>query len=81
MFSFNFFYNYKPEHVFILDKTLFAQALAIAPHLSLGGLLGWYMNISWDVATLALGSRPKQGLVKVQAKNETQESHFMLAGV
>jgi hypothetical protein len=34
-----------------------------------------------DVATLALGSRPKQGLVKVWAKNETQKSHFMLLGV
>jgi hypothetical protein len=28
-----------------------------------------------------LGSRPKQGLVKVQAKSEVRESHFMLLGV
>jgi hypothetical protein len=34
-----------------------------------------------DVATLALGSRLMQGLAKVQAKNEAQESHFMLLGV
>ncbi len=34
-----------------------------------------------DVATLTLGSRPRQGLVKVRAKNEAQESHFMLSGV
>jgi hypothetical protein len=34
-----------------------------------------------NVATLALGSRPRQGLVKMQAKNEAQESHFMLPGV
>jgi hypothetical protein len=32
------------------------------------------------VATLALGSRPRQGLAKVQAKNEARESHFMLPG-
>jgi hypothetical protein len=31
------------------------------------------------VATLTLGSRPKQWLVKVRAKNEAQESHFMLS--
>jgi hypothetical protein len=30
------------------------------------------------VATLALGLRPRQRLTKVQAKNEAQESHFML---
>ncbi len=30
------------------------------------------------VATLALGSRPRQGLARVQAKNEAWESHFML---
>jgi hypothetical protein len=33
------------------------------------------------VATLALGSWPKQRLVKVQAKSEAWESHFMLPGV
>ncbi len=33
------------------------------------------------VTTLTLGSQPKQGLVKVQAKNEDHESHFMLLGV
>ncbi len=30
------------------------------------------------VVTLVLGSRPKQGLAKVWAKSEAQESHFML---
>jgi hypothetical protein len=34
-----------------------------------------------DVATLALGSQPKQGLVKVWVDNEARESHFMLPGV
>jgi hypothetical protein len=31
--------------------------------------------------TLALGSRPRQGLAKVWAKNEAQESHSMLPGM
>jgi len=31
--------------------------------------------------TLALGSRTKQGLVKVRAKSEARESHFMLLGL
>jgi hypothetical protein len=31
------------------------------------------------VATLALGSQPKQGLTKVQAKSEARKSHFMLS--
>jgi hypothetical protein len=33
------------------------------------------------VATLALGSRPKQGFARVQAKREARESHLMLPGV
>jgi hypothetical protein len=31
-----------------------------------------------NVTTLALGSRPRQGLAKVRVKSEAQESHFML---
>jgi hypothetical protein len=27
-------FDYKPEHTFVLDRILFAQTLAIAPHLS-----------------------------------------------
>jgi hypothetical protein len=33
------------------------------------------------VATLTLGLWPKQMLMKVQAKYEARESHFMLSGV
>ncbi len=33
-------FDYQPEQTFVLDRILFAQALAIAPHLSLGGLSG-----------------------------------------
>jgi hypothetical protein len=33
------------------------------------------------VTTLTLGSRPKQGLAKVQAESEAQESHFMFLGM
>jgi hypothetical protein len=33
------------------------------------------------IATLTLGSQPRQGLAKVHAKKEARESHFMLPGV
>ncbi len=39
------------------------------------------MNLTFDVTTLALGSRLKQGLARVWAKREAQESHLMLSGV
>jgi hypothetical protein len=39
-----------------------------------------YINIG-NVATLALGSRPNQGLAKMWAKSEAWESHFILSGV
>jgi hypothetical protein len=43
-------------------------------------------NIEWNnktkgVITLALGSRPKQGLARMKAKREARESHFMLPRV
>ncbi len=34
-----------------------------------------------NVATLALGSRLRQGLAKVRANSEARESHFILLGV
>ncbi len=34
-----------------------------------------------DVATLAFGSRPKQGLAKVRDKREARETHLILLGV
>ncbi len=41
------------------------------------------MQTSWInfVATLPLGSRPKQGVARLKAKRETRESHHMLPGV
>jgi hypothetical protein len=50
--------------------------------LCLISLLTFYFlgNIPF-VTTLALGSRPRQGLARVQAKRETWESHFILPGV
>jgi hypothetical protein len=33
------------------------------------------------VTTLTLGSRPRQGLAKVLAKSEVEESHFIFLGV
>jgi hypothetical protein len=38
-------------------------------------------NVTLNVATLAFGSRLRQGLAKVRAKREAQESHLMLPGV
>jgi hypothetical protein len=34
-----------------------------------------------SVATLTLGSRPRQWLTRVRTKKEARESHFMLPGV
>jgi len=41
------------------------------------------VNFVWgeSVATLALGSQPRQGLAKVRAKSGAQESHVMLPKV
>jgi hypothetical protein len=36
---------------------------------------------NFDVATLALGSRPRQGLTRVWAKKEARKSHLMLLGM
>jgi hypothetical protein len=36
---------------------------------------------TFHVTTLALGSRLRQGLVKVRAKSEVRESHFMFPRV
>jgi hypothetical protein len=36
---------------------------------------------SIHVATLALGSRPRQWLLEVRTKSEARESHFMLLGM
>jgi hypothetical protein len=33
-------FYYQPQHTFVMDKTMFAQALAIAPHFSFNGLYG-----------------------------------------
>jgi hypothetical protein len=40
-----------------------------------------YIGIEGDVATLALGSWPRQRLTKVRTKNEAREPHFMFLGV
>jgi hypothetical protein len=37
--------------------------------------------VAQNVATLALGSWPMQGLTKVEAKYEAWESHFMFPGM
>jgi hypothetical protein len=40
-------------------------------HFKVQTTVGWVSQIPSGVTTLALGLRPKQGLAKVQAKNET----------
>jgi hypothetical protein len=40
-----------------------------------------HFRVSDCVATLALGSRLRQGLAKVRVKSEARESQFMLPGV
>jgi hypothetical protein len=40
-----------------------------------------YFIVKGCVITLTLDSRPRQGLAKVRAKSEAQESHFMLLGM
>jgi hypothetical protein len=37
--------------------------------------------VECPIATLALGSQPRQGLVRVRAKREAREAHFMFPGV
>ncbi len=41
-------------------------------------LIFWLMSL---VTTLALGSRPRQGLTRMRAKKEARESNFMLLRV
>jgi hypothetical protein len=40
-----------------------------------------YTKITLCVATLTLGSRPRQGVARLRAKKKTRESHHMLLGV
>jgi hypothetical protein len=44
-------------------------------------LLSYMLLLMNIVATLTLGSRPRQRLVRVWAKKEAQESHLMFTGV
>jgi hypothetical protein len=42
----------------------------------------WFKRVfSLHVATLALGSQPRQGLARLRAKREARGSHFMLPRV
>jgi hypothetical protein len=47
--------------------------VSVCPHMSIASIK--------IVATLALGSQPRQGFAKVRAKYEAWESHFMFPGV
>jgi hypothetical protein len=63
------------------------KTFAIFTHGSHTNFFNGYANATYTlivltsyVATLALGSRPRQGLVRVWTKSEARESHFMLPG-
>jgi hypothetical protein len=59
------------------SKVMRARERAPTPYFSVVFNLGF----TFDVATLALGSQPRQGVASLRAKWETQESHHMLSGV
>jgi hypothetical protein len=44
-------------------------------------LINLKKSLRYIIATLALGSRPRQGFAKVWAKSEARESHLMLPEV
>jgi hypothetical protein len=33
-------FDYQPKHIFVLDRTMFAQALTVTPHLFSNGFFG-----------------------------------------
>jgi len=43
-------FDYQLEHILILDRTLFTQALATFLICLQVGFMGWYTNISWDAS-------------------------------
>jgi hypothetical protein len=63
--------------IYFASSNIFSFIL-ICPHIS---HLVCLINHRLFVATLALGSWPRQGLAKVRAKYEARESHFMLPWV
>ncbi len=59
-----------------------APTIHVAPLVkTIASLHHFHPSLRLTVATLALGSRPRQGLAKVRAKSEAQELHFMLQRV
>ncbi len=46
-----------------------------------GNIVLFKAKVGSNVMALALGSRPMQGLARMRAKREDQESHLMLPGV
>jgi len=68
-------YNLRPSKM----NNQNGQWYQISKKKSLKDFIVFFVNFDeWmkHVATLVLGSRPRQGLVKVQAKSEAWESHF-----
>jgi hypothetical protein len=85
-FSFVFLLGVFFIHLFIYN--LLHKLVVIMTHYSLlngkimmKNLLSYMLLLMNIVATLTLGSRPRQRLVRVWAKKEAQESHLMFTGV
>jgi hypothetical protein len=49
--------GYQPEHIFVLDKTLFAQALPTAPHFFSNGLFTHWSSFFFSLLTWAACGR------------------------
>jgi hypothetical protein len=58
-----------------MKKLLIYLVLPSKTHYMIG------VRITWDVATLTLGLRPRQRGCKVAGQEEAQESHHILLGV
>jgi len=63
------------------SKRLKKNVIKFQNQMNIGAWMNFKSCTRFSVATLVLGSRPRQGVAKVQAKSETQESPFMLPGV
>jgi hypothetical protein len=66
------------SHVFTFGFASFDNNYTSRGILALSCIKTWHIA---TIVTLALGLRPRQGLARVRAKREAQESHLMLPRV
>jgi hypothetical protein len=71
--------------MFSQDHAFIPQLIQEIPNFKswVNGYLNNYPNVfvGCIVATLTLGSRPRQGVARLRAKRQTRESHHMLPGL